>query len=81
MRLAFTARFHGQYIDLPDRVRDKLDKQLRFLSHNLRHPSLHAKKYDESREVWQARVDRHYRFYFQVQADTYVLLSVIPHPK
>jgi len=48
---------------------------------NIRHPSLRAKKYDEAREIWQARIDRRCRFYFQVQSDTYVLLAVIPHPK
>jgi mRNA interferase RelE/StbE len=81
MRVAFTARAHEQYAALPSSIQAKFDKQLRFLLADLRHPSLRAKKYDESRNIWQARVDQYYRFYFQVQRDTYILLNIIPHPK
>lgn len=59
----------------------KVDKQIGFLLTNLRHPSLRAKKYDEAQDIWQARVDGSYRFYFRIKGDTYELLSVIPHPK
>ena len=31
---------------------------------DIRYPSLHAKKYDESGDLWQARVIRDWRFYF-----------------
>ena len=46
-----------------------------------RHPALHAKKYDESRDLWQARVNRDWRFYFVIASDTYVITDIIPHPK
>ncbi len=48
---------------------------------NLRHPSLRAMKCDETRDIWQARVTRGWRFYFQIEGDTYTILSLIPHPK
>jgi hypothetical protein len=48
---------------------------------NLRHPSLRAKKYDETRDIWQARVTAGWRLYFQIVGETYYLLDVIPHPK
>jgi plasmid maintenance system killer protein len=51
------------------------------LVENLRHPSLHAKKYDESEDLWQARVNRSWRFYFNIVGDTYVIRDIIPHPK
>ena len=66
---------------LPVSVRKAFAKQLRFLLANLRHPSLHAKKYSESLDVWQCRVTRGWRFYFKIEGDEYVILSVIPHPK
>jgi mRNA interferase RelE/StbE len=81
MTLRYTERFERQYRTLTEQLKAKVDKQLRLLTENPRHPSLRAKKYDEARGVWQARVDRRYRFYFQLQDDTCVLLSVIPHPK
>lgn len=56
-------------------------KQLRFLLGDLRYPSLHAKKYDEEKGIWQARVDKSYRFYFLIDGDTYVLLDTRAHPK
>ena len=58
-----------------------MDNQIGLLMTNLRHPSLQVKKHDQTRGIWQARVDRRYRVYFQIEADTYVLLAVVPHPK
>ena len=81
MTASFTLRFRKQYQKLSKERQARLDKQLAFLLSNLRHPSLRAKKYDEANDIWQARVDDDYRFYFQIENDTYMLLSIIPHPK
>jgi len=81
MRAAFSERFIGQYSALSPRRKAKFDKQLGFLLLNLRHPSLRAKKYDEARDIWQARVDDDYRFYFQIERGTYRILSIRRHPK
>lgn len=81
MRAAFSHRFVRQYAALPEERKVKFDKQLGFLLDNLRHPSLRAKKYDEALDIWQARLDQSYRFYFRIEGDTYRLLSIIPHPK
>jgi mRNA interferase RelE/StbE len=81
MKVAFSNRFLRQYAALPEAVKAKFEKQLGFLLSNLRHNSLRAKKYDEAQDIWQARVDDHYRFYFQIEGDTYRILSIIPHPK
>jgi mRNA interferase RelE/StbE len=67
--------------DAPASVRRAFVKQLRFLAGNLLHPSLHAKKYDESKDLWQARVNKDWRFYFTIADDTYRIEKVIPHPK
>jgi mRNA-degrading endonuclease RelE of RelBE toxin-antitoxin system len=81
MIVCYTNRFERQYAQLSDTLKGKVDKQIEFLSANLHHPSLRAKKYDEARGLWQARVDRRYRFYSQIEGDTCTLLSVVPHPK
>lgn len=81
MKSAFSRRFIQQYAALPPKIQAKFDKQLGFLLTNLQHPSLRAKEYDEGRNIWQARVDINYRFYFQIEGDTYKILSIIPHPK
>jgi len=51
-------------------VRKTFDKQTKFLVENLNHPSLHAKKYDEGTGMWQARVNRDWRFYLTIEGDT-----------
>jgi len=38
-------------------------------------------KYDESHNLWQARVNRSWRFYFKIVGDTYIIEDIIPHPK
>jgi mRNA-degrading endonuclease RelE of RelBE toxin-antitoxin system len=67
--------------DAPPPVRRAFEKQLRFLAANIQHPSLHAKKYDEGRDLWQARVNKAWRFYFTIADDTYRIEDVIAHPK
>ncbi|MGA3326853.1 MAG: hypothetical protein ABSF45_20515 [Terriglobia bacterium] len=67
--------------DAPPNVRRAFEKQLRFLVGNLQHPSLHAKKYDESKDIWQARINQNWRFYFTITNDTYCIEDVIAHPK
>ncbi len=56
-------------------------KQINFLVRNLQHPGLHAKKYDEANDRWQARVTGDWRFYFTMEGDTYRILDIAPHPK
>jgi mRNA-degrading endonuclease RelE of RelBE toxin-antitoxin system len=81
MRATFSDRFVRQYDNLSKERKTKFDKQLGFLLSNLRHPSLKAKKYDKTHDIWQVRLDGSYRFYFQIKGDIYRILSIIPHPK
>lgn len=66
---------------LPLDVRKAFFKQVKFLERNLRHPSLRAKKYDESQDLWQARVNKDWRFYFLILDGVYYIVNIIPHPK
>jgi len=67
--------------DAPVPVRKAFHKQLAFLEADMRHPSLQAKKYNESAGIWQARVNRDWRFYFTIDGDTCRIHKVTPHPK
>ena len=69
------------YVTAPPAVRKAFDKQTKFLVENLQHPSLHAKKYDEATDMWQARINRDWRFYFTIEGNTCVIHKIIPHPK
>jgi hypothetical protein len=81
MKIAYAECALAALDDAPAGVRKAFFKQLRFLAANLSHPSLHAKKYDEARDVWQARINRGWRFYFTIEGDTYRIQSITPHPK
>jgi len=81
MRVVFSDPAIESLKDAPPNVQRAFEKQLRFLVGNLQHPSLHAKKYDESRDLWQARVNKAWRFYFTIIDDTYRIEGVVPHPK
>lgn len=81
MKYEFTAKFTRSYHSLPSKIQLKFDKQLDYLLRNVRHPSLHAKKYNEEEGVWQARVDKSFRFFFKINDDVYTLLNIKNHPK
>lgn len=80
MRLRYSGHFMRRYEKAPASVRKAFDRRAGFLLENLQHPSLRAKKYDESRGVWQARVNRDWRFYFSIAGDVYHLHDIVPHP-
>ncbi len=63
MKLVYTERFRRAYVEAPPYVQRACDRRLGFLLRDLRHPSLRAKKYEEARGIWQARVDGGWRLY------------------
>jgi mRNA-degrading endonuclease RelE of RelBE toxin-antitoxin system len=81
MKLRWTSHFARSYSKVPEDIQTEFGKQSLLLLQNLRHPSLRAKKYDEGKDRWQARVAKDWRFYFLIQDDTYILHDITHHPK
>jgi plasmid maintenance system killer protein len=81
MQLLRSIRFERSYARAPQFVQRAFDKQSLQLLQNLHHPSLRAKKYDESLDLWQARVNKDWRFYFHIRDDVYDIVDMVPHPK
>ncbi len=81
MRHITTEDFNNQYESLPIAIQKKYKKQLGYLLKNFRHPSLQTKKYGGSDDIFQARVDQSYRFYFRIINDCYVIFKIIQHFK
>ena len=79
MRLEYAPHFQRNFVKLPKGIQNKFEKQVAHLSRDIHYPSLRAKKYDEGDDIWQARVDDHYRFYFQIRGDCYTLLRIEGH--
>jgi len=81
MILFRTQRARNDYLALPTNIQRLADKQLDLLLKDRRYPSLKAKKYDEKRGIWQARITQDYRFYFLIEGDTYVIINMTKHKK
>lgn len=81
MKLHRLPRFDRDYKKLPAGIKNKLHRQLKIISENLRHPGLHVKKIKGKTDVWEARVDKFYRFSFEIGDDIIYLRRVGPHDK
>ena len=81
MKLLLTDRLRKSYAAAPREVQKAFDKQSQLLAQSLRHPSLRAKKFDEARDVWQARATKAWRFYFTIEGDIYTIIGLAEHPK
>ncbi|MEK7587057.1 MAG: hypothetical protein AAB453_04275 [Patescibacteria group bacterium] len=81
MKSRFAENFLNELNSLPLLIEKKFYKQLKFLLSDIRYPSLRAKKYDETKDIWQARVNENVRFYFKIEGDVYVLVNIKYHPK
>ena len=66
MRVVFLHPFSAQYAKLPRTIQKKVDRQLRHLTTDMRHPALYARKMVGQEDIWEARVDIHYRLTFQI---------------
>lgn len=73
-----TPKFKKQYQKLPASIKNKFAKQLNLLEENYRHPSLQTKKM-EGVDSFEARIDLHYRFSFEITEAGVSLLSIGPH--
>lgn len=69
------------YRNLEVKIKRAFKKQVNFLEKNIRHPSLHAKKYDEVSNIWQARINNDWRFYFVISDNSYIIINITKHPK
>jgi mRNA-degrading endonuclease RelE of RelBE toxin-antitoxin system len=81
MRIVFLKSADKEYRSLSPLLQKLVKQQLSLLADNLHHSSVCAKKYDESRGIWQGRVNRDYWFYFVTQGDTYYIIGITKHPK
>ena len=79
MKTRTTRHFDRAFLKFPAQVRRLYNKQVSFLVIDIRHPSLRAKKYDETEGVWQMRVTNNIRAYFLIQGDVYIFLDIEKH--
>jgi hypothetical protein len=81
MKLAFSPHFVRSCQKAPIDVQRAFDRQSARLLQDLHHPSLRAKEYGTAGDLWQARVNGSWRFYFTIENDSYRLHEIKAHPK
>lgn len=78
MNLVFSPKSQKQLLKLSPVIRKKFYKQINLLENNRNHPSLHLKKM-VNQDIYEVRIDLHYRFSFVVKDDIVNILAVGPH--
>jgi len=77
-KIIISPKAGGQLSELPQHIQKKVHRQLILLLSDYRHPSLRARKMGGS-EVFEARIDIHYRFTFQIVENQIFILVIGPH--
>lgn len=79
MKILWTPPFEHDFLALSEALKKRVEKTLRLLSENPRHPSLQAKKIKGAKEIWEARACISYRITYEVSGDTLILRRVGAH--
>ena len=74
----FRDNFKKRYKKLPTKIQKKFTKQLDYLIQDYRHSSLRARKMGDS-DIFEARVDYHYRFTFEITETEIILRTIGMH--
>jgi len=79
MHLLVTARFRRAFAALSGEEQALVEKALRALTTDLRHPGLRVKRIQGTQRIWEARASRSLRITFEVEGDAVVLRNVGRH--
>ena len=79
MRLQVTARFRRAYAALSAEDQKQVQKALRTMAEDLRHPGLRVKRIQGTERIWEARASRSLRITFETEGDAIVLRNVGRH--
>ena len=79
MELYFTKSFERDYKKLSCSIQKRLDKQFLLFLKNFKYPSLRAKKVEGFFNIWEGRINKEYRFTFQIEKNRYIIRRVGTH--
>lgn len=79
MPIQFTERFVKQYQRLPIAKQRKVDKALRLLDADFRHPGLRSHPVEGVGEIFEAYVDAEYRLTFERHGKVFLMRNVDNH--
>lgn len=79
MPIQFTVRFVKQYEQLPKAIQRKVDKALRLLDADFRHPGLRSHPVGGMEGIFEAYVDVKYRMTFERYGNIFLMRNVDNH--
>lgn len=79
MEIERTDRFKKDYVQLPSKIKDLVDKKIKILVKNPKHPSLRIHKIKKKKGWFELSVTRNYRIIFEIETNLYRLLAVGSH--
>jgi len=77
--IVISERFALAYAGLPRDVRRRVDKALRLLEEDFRHPGLRAQRVEGTEGIYEARVDRRHRMTYHREGDRLIMRNVGEH--
>lgn len=79
-KIAYTQRFHKDYLNLPENIQKKTDEQIERLANgNFSYPSLRMKKIKGEENVWEASITMNYRMVFNLEKDLIMFFKIGSH--
>jgi len=79
MPIELTERFARQYEKLSAAIRQKVDKSIRLLETDFRHPGLKTHPVQSAPGIFEASVDSRYRMTYERRGDVLLLRNVDNH--
>ena len=79
MGLFLTDRFKKAYQSLAADDQGRIQKAIRLMSGDLRHPSLRVKRIKGTQGIWEARASKSLRITFETEGDALILRNVGRH--
>lgn len=79
MPVRLSERFSAKYEDLPKAVQTKVDKALKLLDANFRHPSLRSHPLKGYEGIYKAYVDQKYGMTYERHNDFLIMRNVDNH--
>lgn len=79
--IELTERFKQNYLELPKNLQILFSEKLKLFRANPLHPSFKTHKYKMKGKqiIWEAYINKKYRFTFEITANSYIFRNIGPH--
>jgi len=79
MNISTTKKFDKKFKKLSSKTQKAFQKQIGFLLSGNNHPSLNLKKMQGQINIWECRINKSYRFTFQINQKMIILRTIGTH--